>query len=220
MARDGRRCILTNDPTAQAAHIYPFYGLEAEEDDLFGVRHMFWDQLSLFWPESTITRWKQEVFPRGVGHAGVETVLNLLTLSYDTHAKWKRGAFAIKPISMSDDEMRMQVKFFWQRKQDDATTMSLLNAPFSTKDLDGNEGAYEHGPVQEFNYKTRSLIKSGDIFELQTDYPDQRPLPSFALLEIQFFLMRIVGITGAGQLYKSDWEDEDDWEVSDLGLDR
>ena len=190
-----------------------------KEDNLFDARHTFWDQLSLFWPEHKVLQWKQEVFSSGLGQFGAVTVANLITLSCNAHVMWNRGAFAIKPISINDDQTTLKVQFFWQQKKDSTTVVNLLDAPESTKDLTRNQGAFEHGITSLFNFQTRALIKSGDVFELRTDNPLQRPLPSFALLELQFFLTRVVGMAGAAFPYEPDWEDEDDGEVSDLGLD-
>jgi hypothetical protein len=87
-------------------------------------------------------------------------------------------------------------------------------------------------------------IKSGDLFELKTDDPDARPLPSMKLLEMRWFLQRVMGMAGAadeledgeyhfsddgfcrGLYYRDDVsdlggpdEDEDEDDVSNLGLD-
>ena len=71
-----------------------------------------------------------------------------------------------------------------------------------------------------FDHNKKRLIKSGDIFELKTDDAIARPLPSFQLLEMQWFLTRIVGMAGAAFPYGSeDWDYDSDGEVSNLGLD-
>lgn len=172
---------------------------------------MFWDQLRLFWPEGKIIQWKEELFPGGIDQLGTETVANLVTLSCDVHALWNRGAFALQPISLSGDKTTLEVRFFWQKKQGDMTTINLLDTPFSTRDLDRNN------KDRLFDVETGITIHSGDIFTFQTDDPILRPLPSFALLELQFFLTRIAGMTGAAISYDLDWDD-DDGDVSDRGL--
>ena len=86
--------------------------------------------------------------------------------------------------------------------------MSLLTTPVSTKDLDHNKGAFDTSTVRLFNCKDER-IKSGNFFELKTDDAIERPLPSFKLLEMQWFLTRVVGMAGAAVLYDEDWGDED-----------
>jgi len=217
--RDNFRCVLTRDATVDAAHIYSHQSLKKKEEDTFGPRHTFWDQLKNFWPEEKVAAWAEEVFPRGIDEIGIERVYNLITLSCNAHRLWNRGAFALKPISMSDDSTTLKVQFFWQKKQNNTqATMSLLTTPFSTEDLDQNEGAFDVGNVRLSD--SRGLqpryIKSRDIFELKTDDPVARPLPSFKLLEMQWFLTRVVGMAGAAVPYDEDWGDEDSDDAADL----
>jgi hypothetical protein len=216
--RDKFECVLTGDGCNQAAHIYPHCMLKNEEEGLFGLRHSFWDHLKLFWPEEKVAAWTAQLFPQGITKKGEERVFNLITLSFTAHGYWHRGAFALKPISMSQDKTTLKIQFFWQKKQDTQPTMSLLTTPFSTEGLDHNEGAFEHGTIELF--RQRKAIKSGDIFELKTDDATARPLPSFQLLEMQWFLTRVVGMAGAAFPYgleDSDYEDSDG-EISNLGL--
>jgi hypothetical protein len=173
----------------------------------------------MFWPEEKVAAWTAEIFPQGINEIGVERVDNLITLSKDAHNSWNRGAFALKPISINEDKTTLKIQFFWQKKQNTQATMSLLTTPFSTESLNQNEGAFEHGTIGLFDLNKRRLIESGDIFELRTDDAIARPLPSFRLLEMQWFLTRVVGMAGAAFPYRpEDWDDDSDEEVSNLGL--
>ena len=40
-----------------------------------------------------------------------------LPLSDNTHNKWSKGAFILKPISISKDKMTLKVQFFGQKKE-------------------------------------------------------------------------------------------------------
>jgi hypothetical protein len=190
---------------------------------MFGQRHIFWDHLKNFWPKEKVAAWEAELFPAGICEIGIERVYNLITLSRDAHDMWGRGAFALKPISESDDKMTLEVQFFWQEKQKDTQqTMSLLTTPSSTKGLDQNIGAFG-GPAW-LSRKDQKDIRSGDYFKLQIDDPETKPLPSFQLLELQWFLQRLQGMAGAADIdwppYSdsgSDYSDEE--EVPDLTLD-
>jgi hypothetical protein len=173
----------------------------------------------MFWPEEKVAAWTAELFPQGINELGVERVDNLITLSKQAHGYWNQGAFALKPISMNEDKTSLKIQFFWQKKQNTQATMSLLTTPFSTESLNQNEGAFEHGTIKLFDLNKQRLIKSGDIFELRTDDAIARPLPSFQLLEMQWFLTRVVGMAGAAFPYDPEDSDEDsDGEVSNLGL--
>jgi hypothetical protein len=60
---------------------------------------------------------RKQNFSQGVDEIGLDTVYNLITLSVNPHRSWDRGAFALKPISMSNDNMTLKVQFFWQNKK-------------------------------------------------------------------------------------------------------
>jgi hypothetical protein len=201
------------------AHIYPFCRLKDSEEDIFGARHTFWDHLKNFWPEEKVAAWEAELFPRGPSESGGERVDNLITLSKVAHIYWNRGAFALKPMSVYDNNTTLKVQFFWQKKQNDTqATISLLTTPLSTEDLDRNEGAFDYGNTILHNCRGER-IKSGDFIEFKTDDATERPLPSFILLELQWFLTRVVGMAGAAVPYEADWGDDSDEEVPNLGLD-
>jgi hypothetical protein len=124
---------------------------------------------------------------------------------------WARGAFALKPIFESDDKTTLKVQFFWQKKQQEAqTAMSLLTTPFSTQGLSQNTDVF-NGVAKLFKEDEDEVIRSGDYFTLQTDDPETKPLPSFTLLELQWFLQRIQGMAGAADV---DWPS-----LSDAGSD-
>jgi hypothetical protein len=189
---------------------------------MFGQRHIFWDHLKNFWSKEKVAAWEAELFPAGICEFGVERVYNLITLSRNAHDMWSRGAFALKPISESDDKMALEVQFFWQEKQKDTQqTMSLLTRPSSTEGLDQNVGAFGGAARLSRNDKR---IKSGDYFKLQTDDPKIKPLPSFQLLELQWFLQCIQGMAGAADVDWSPYSDSgstcsDEEEIPDLTLD-
>lgn len=69
-----------------------------------------------FWPEEKITTWKAAIFPDGPEERGLETARNMITLSADAHILWNEGAFALKPVSVSEDNITLTIQFFWQAK--------------------------------------------------------------------------------------------------------
>jgi hypothetical protein len=177
--------------------------------------------LKNFWSKEKVAAWEVELFPAGICDFGIERVYNLITLSRNAHDMWSRGAFALKPISESDDKMTLEVQFFWQNKQKDTQqTMSLLTTPSSTEGLDENTGVFR-GAARL--YRNDKRIQSGDYFKLQTDNPETKPLPSFQLLELQWFLQRIQGMAGAADIdwppYSDSGSDYSDEEVPDFELD-
>lgn len=190
----------------EVAHIYPFCLLKKEEDT-FGKRHFFWRMLRNFWPEEKITTWEEAIFVHGTEECGLETSRNMITLSRDAHMAWNEGAFALKPISVSEDNATLTIQFFWQTKHPLVMpTINLTTVPLSTRNLDSNDGA-------RLYHQSDRRIKSGDLFELTTDDPEERPLPSIALLEMQWFLQRVMGMAGAADDLK-----DSDYHFSDNGF--
>ena len=170
--RDNSRCVLTGTRAIQVAHIYPFC-LLTKEEDTFGKRHVFWRMLRNFWPEEKITAWEAAVFPGGPEERGLETARNMITLSADAHILWNEGAFALKPISVSEDNTTLIIQLFGQARYSPIMpTINLTTIPLSTRDLDhGNR----ERPI-DFRQSEVRMIKSGDLFELTTDDPEARLL--------------------------------------------
>ncbi|KAE8453349.1 hypothetical protein EG329_011417 [Mollisiaceae sp. DMI_Dod_QoI] len=204
----------------EVAYIYPHHSIKQKEEYKSGLRYEFWNHLRVFWPEEKVTTWEAKLFPQGILEKGQEEVYNLISLAPTVHALWGRGLFALKPISESDDKKTLIVQFFWQEKQKGLLPkISPTTIPISTQGLEQTAGVWLFD-------KNGKKIQSGDCFELQTDDPIQKPLPSFELLELQWFLHRIQGMAGAADV---DWEepwldtesDSDNAieEVPSLGLD-
>jgi hypothetical protein len=117
---------------------------------------------------------------------------------------------------MCDNNTVLKVHFFWQKKQKDIQpTTSLLTTPLSTEDLDYNEGAFEYGQTKLLG-KDSERLKSGKILELKTDDPIQKPLPSYNLLELQWFLTRVVGMASAAFPYEPPVDDDSEEDVPGL----
>jgi hypothetical protein len=194
---------LTGIKIIEVAHIYPHHSIKKKEEDRTGPRHEFWSYLRIFWSEEKVTAWEAKLFPQGIGEKGLEEVYNLISLAPTVHAIWGRGLFALKPISESDDKKTLIVQFFWQEKQKGPLPkMSLTTTPISTQGLEQTAGVWLFD-------KNKKQIRSGDCFELQTDDPIQKPLPSFELLELQWFLQRIQGMAGVVDVGWESWLDTD-----------
>ena len=134
----------------------------------------------------------------------------MITLSADAHILWNEGAFALKPISVSEDNTTLTIQFFWQAKHPLVMpTINLTTIPLSTRNLESNDETR----LIDCRQSEDRRIKSGDLFELTTDDPEARPLPSMALLEMQWFLQRVMGMAGAADELK-----DSEYHFSDNGL--
>jgi hypothetical protein len=109
---------------------------------------------------------------------------------------------------LSEDQKCLTVKFFWLRKGSRPSQVNLCDAP-SVEGRDQGPGRARLG-----NHETTDLIRSGDEIRLETEDPENLPLPSWELLEMQWFLNRVVAISGAadveeGQIFLEQEQDLD-----------
>lgn len=140
----------------------------------------------------------------------------MLTLTPTVHGQWNRGTFALKPLPEETDDERsghcMRVQFYWQPHYD--KTMRKVKLSEAPKAVDASfSGAarmswykwrIERGrPVDDGEVK----IQTGHTFTFKTADPQELPLPSRDLLEMQSILQRITAPRASAE--ESDDEDGD-----------
>ncbi|KAL1966279.1 hypothetical protein VTN77DRAFT_4632 [Rasamsonia byssochlamydoides] len=147
----------------------------------------------------------------------------MISLDKHPHALWGAGRFALRPIEISADRKALKVEFHWQSKPSHETEeIDLLTEPATSR------GLYDYGgrglPIPTGTYKANGepeyrSIASGDVFSLTTTDPDKLPLPSWPLLEMQWHLQRIAGMSGAAEA-REGFDDDDDDDAKETALDR
>ncbi|KAH8810741.1 hypothetical protein F5884DRAFT_897299 [Xylogone sp. PMI_703] len=189
LRRDRLACVLTSlGQPVQVCHIYP-YALRNKI-----ATGTFWNNLSLFWSQDRIARWKAAIN----AERHTETPQNLLTLCPNAHAYWDRAMFALQPLNVSNDGASLTVKFFWLHHNDIANTASVDAVPRLPDNLKSTRNIALHG-------KTGTALRSGRIFHLKTEDPLKYPLPSRDLLEMQWILHRLAAISGAADIINDDY---------------
>ncbi|KAL1965026.1 hypothetical protein VTN77DRAFT_6086 [Rasamsonia byssochlamydoides] len=178
------------------AHIYPFSMKDVTPKD------SFWWIMDLFWSKSRVEEWKKAIFTE----QRTEVCQNLITLTSTVHVLWGAAFFALKPLELSCDRKSLNVQFFWLRQYKRVEGGVF---PSSKPSFPGNlDGLPEN--IRLWNCENMTPIRSGDIITLHTENPDSHPLPSFALLEMQWFLHRIAALSGAADVYDEFDDDNDD----------
>jgi len=164
----------------------------------------FWKLLFLFWDEDRVMKWKRTIFSNPENPS-----FNLISLSPNAHDMWNRGHFALKPLKLSRDQKKLTVQFFWQvpGNYEAESQIDLLTEPTPSKDLNHlpNGGVLHHNNVGPSSLR----IQSGETFTFTTKDPKNLPLPSLELLEMQWVLQRLVGMTGAAGWPSLDSSDDD-----------
>lgn len=205
MRRDGHTCVISRrGVTIEAAHIYPFSLMSSKA-------HVadFWRQLRLFWQPERVELWKREIFEDG---NAFESCKNIITLSPDVHSAWQKALFALKPISISADKKRLEMQLFWMPRYHHQGFIDPRQSPELMAGLNAA------GDWKLFDYKAEVLIRSGHTIIMETDDPDEKPLPSIHLLDMQWTLQCLTNMSAAAeesdasQSFNDDDEDDLDYE--------
>ncbi|KAJ5777480.1 hypothetical protein N7520_000726 [Penicillium odoratum] len=205
LCRDEYQCVLTQQgmPMVEVSHIMP-YKMQGSS------RATDWARLRFFWGEEQVKNWQRDIM--GDNHRmSTEQVYNMISFSSTIHDAWNRCLCAFRPVQMNEEKTRMDIAFHWLPLRDDKLRQSdqvlCLKNPYSANYLPkltpGNNNYV-------FDMGTQRAIPSGYIFTIKTDDPNERPLPSFALLQIQWNLHRIAAMQGAGEDEDSDFDSDGD----------
>lgn len=190
--------------------------IKSNEQDLF------WTTLRSFWSIERITRWQAAIFTE----RRTEVCENLMTMCPNAHAYWGKAYFALKPILLSDDHKKLQVKFYWLRKYEPPAAPPAAPAPApparpapprglvvvnDVPNLPNNLRGVNN--VKLLDVKSDKVIRSGKMIEFTTDDPVKNPLPSKDILDMQWALHRLTAISGGAGVvnYKYNPDDPDDY---------
>ncbi|GKZ40082.1 hypothetical protein AbraIFM66950_002274, partial [Aspergillus brasiliensis] len=151
------------------------------------------------------------------GPNGTEVCSNLLCMTNLAHKLWKKARFALKPLSLSEDQRSLKVQFYWLPVYRYRARVSATEVP--ERFPYNLSGTAVHGQETVlFSIVTDRKICSGDILTFTTDNPDSHPLPSMELLNMQWVLNRVLALSGATyatdeESYSDFWsfEFESDW---------
>src|SRR5207245_411769 len=109
---------------------------------------------------------------------------------------------------LSSNHTQLTVQFFWQPRaaHEPGSRIDLLTEPELSTGLRFTGKSWltvvgDNGSSQ--------FICTGDRFTFTTDDPVDHPLPSWDLLEMQWFLQRLVGMCGAAGWPSLELDDDD-----------
>lgn len=128
-----------------------------------------------------------------------------MCLSSDVHQLWDSARFAFKPIELSQDRRSLKVQFWWLPPSDHSKKY-LFNPPDAPPYLDSDG---EGTRLFDCKHAVSPCVKSGDIFTFTTDDPVRLPLPSFELLRVQWFLNRLIALSGAADVAEDELDEDD-----------
>jgi len=194
-------CVLTKGPDPDAAHIYPHcMRNELRRGEQVTPADSIWAILDMFWSRDRVDTWYKAILTSGTSGCN-----NLISLTQTAHKWWGKAYFVLQPIELSEDNKRLTLRFVWLPPAFKLSGFNPRDPPSLTSNLD-------HGPRSSklFNVMTEKKICTGDTICLETDNPVLRPLPSFALLEMQWVLHRLAAMSGAAEPQDEDSSDDSD----------
>ena len=208
VVRDRETCVITKTPPIQICHIYPRSLLsENRTGVLQAAVPPFWSLLRLFFDKDKIDQWHSEIFRNpNQPDKGVETCENLMCLTPQLHTYWGMGKCAFRPVWKSDTELELEYHWLPKPPHGHRDNILLSQQPQSTQGLRDSGGSIL--TTSDF-----TPLCSGQRFTLQTEDPENLPLPSFALLDMQWKLNQMVSLSAAGEAPDLE-EDRDDGDVS------
>jgi hypothetical protein len=169
----------------------------------------FWESLALFWDEDRINKWYKTIFTDAENpDIGIERCFNLISLSPDAHDMWNNGMFVLKPLHLSRKRLIVQIFLQAPGNYQINNRIDLLTEPTSSEGLEVVGDGYALHRVE--NDGSSSRIRSGETFTFTTNDPEKLPLPNVELLEMQWFLQRLMGMCGAAGWPSLDDDDGDD----------
>lgn len=145
---------------------------------------MLWDIIGMFWSGPRVAFWRQAAISCGCTD-GLE---NGILMCLDAGTAWANLRFALKPLKLSQDCRSLTVQIYRLPGQTYSAKVPLVSRP----DIDRASNNW-----LEFTGRwSKTMIRSGDIVCLLTKDPKKLPLPSFQLLEMQWYLHRAAALSG------------------------
>ncbi len=207
--RDGKCCVFTKTKFPEAAHIYPHCLINPQAFETSPARLIpgFWGLLQNFWTRKQIQQWQQEIFPDPEDPSKTsDGCFNRICIQSNIHCWWTKGLFALRPLEYNHDKSELEVEWYWQPEQSHkkGDLVELRKMPPSSRDLDRSEGCFVSFEPSPGSF---TQVISGQMFILKTADPHNLPLPSKELLDLQWYLNRIVSMSAAGGGEEDDYDD-------------
>lgn len=190
--RDSGACVLSGVEGPDTAHIFPFSASTTP------TRRELIDRLVSFWGKATFTKWRKMYSDR----SATEPAQNLICLNQQLHLWWGSCRLALKPVRTLELNA-IKVQLHWLQPSS-TTPEAVVDSPsVDTHCLqamwgDGNDSkSWGRPPV--VHRKSGLPLGTGQLFTIRAK--DPADLPSFELLEMQWYLMRLAAMAGAADVF-------------------
>lgn len=206
LERDKNMCVLTKAPGSlcDVSRIVPHKLHSA-------IRNDIWRWLESWWGTEKYKMWQSEILGEG-GKINTEQIHNMLILECGLHRYWQTSGCCFRPIHVEENKKSMTLAFHWCPTRDESLGRHDM-VPIDAHPYPENRNGFTTVPEGCIcDPATGMTLRSGRIFTITTTDPDKLPLPSFQLLDMLWFLVRVRALRGAGndpEIYYDEDEDSD-----------
>jgi hypothetical protein len=139
------------------------------------------------------------------------------------HAFPSAGSFIRRPIRRRADHKALEVEFIWLEKENRSqdTRVDLLVMSKTTPAATNAGNRYK--PMLRTNEKGSRILTSGTRFLIETEDPEDKSLPDVGLLVLQYYLQRVLAMSGAAgwdtiNEFRDESSDDDDDDDDDRAV--
>ncbi|BCS25526.1 uncharacterized protein APUU_50237A [Aspergillus puulaauensis] len=172
-------CITSNFEPVEIAHIVPLHigGRDMEERN----NRRFWKAMRFFFDEQRVNSWMAAT-------ADPLELANLMCVSGNVHGLYESARFALRPIFQGQN--RTAALFYW-----------LPHTEYSMRGLQAWPGYNVNQQFSPFgctlfDCATGRKIRSGSVVEFKTPDRMKYPVPSLAILDMQWTMQRVTAWSG------------------------
>ena len=196
--RDSNRCVFTQALNPEACHVYPHRALR----NVSFTRQLLVSLAPLFGTEKC-DRWKSLLTGRDASF--IDSARNMKALNELIHTWWGRARIGIQPLEKLENGVR--VAFRWLP---DTNVHFILESTDFDLSTDWRSRPGHREPLTIPHFITHRAIQDGETVDVVSEDPANRL--DWDILELQWSLVRICSLCGAGEAgdEPDDDEEEDD----------
>ena len=192
--RDGDACVVTGAAGPDICHIFPF----AAKHDLQRITTLI-NSLAGIYSDTAVKRLRHLLAESG--SEILDTAANKISLNPLLYRWWSKGLIGFEPRERLGSGVR--VKFWWLKTAHKALTDKGVDLAEDPR----NALRDPAGVVTIYDFRTPRPILSRTLIDIVSDDPSL--VPNWEILELQWDLIRMCSLCGAGEAPDEEEEESD-----------
>jgi hypothetical protein len=157
----------------------------------------------MFWGKEKTAKCQEIIYgPPDSPNTYVNRLENLITSSSQAHLYWNDGVFALKHIRGGSRTSEMVLELHWLAKHPELERSVCIDQAVEDISIQRPDG-----PNGLFNCETEQVVRSGQQVTLTTPDAEKYPLPDERLVQLQWFLARVLRMS-AGEDEVMEYDDD------------